>query len=77
MFDKVSDNSPEVQVDYQFEPKKPRKTALIFARLEKEDEEALDAVAENYGTTKSEVVRSFVREGLRRLGYGPQSERDR
>jgi hypothetical protein len=64
-------------MDYHFEPKKPRKTALIFARLEKEDEEALDAVAENYGTTKSEVVRSFVREGLRRLGYGPQSERDR
>ena len=63
-------------MDYYFERKKPRKTALIFARLEKEDEEALDAVAESYGTTKSEVVRTFVRTGLQRLGYGPQPDHD-
>ena len=63
-------------MDYYFERKKPRKTAIIFARLEQEDEEALDALAEDYGTTKSEVVRTFVRTGLQRLKPGLPLDRD-
>ena len=68
--------TPEIPMDYYFEPKKPRKTAIIFARLEPEDEEALEAVAEDYGTTKSEVIRTFVRAGLQRLKPGLPLDRD-